>query len=457
LTEPAEVDVIVLGAGPAGEVAAGRLGDRGLEVAIVEDRLVGGECSYWGCMPSKALLRPAQVLAEARRVPGAAQAVSGTLDVRAVLTRRDEVIHDLDDAVQLPWLEDRGIRLVRGHGRFVGEREVAVGDARLRARRAVIVAVGTAPAIPPVPGLREAAPWTNREAVTAHAVPASLVVLGAGPVGVELAWAFASLGSEVDLLEAAPRILLREEAFAAEQVGDGLRSVGVRVHEGVEVTRVARGENGRVTVQLADGAPLEAEEILVASGRRPLTDDLGLEAIGLPAGGPIEVGDDLRVPGKDWLYAVGDVNGRSLLTHMGKYQARVASDLIAGAGDRRARWELPPPRVTFTEPQVAAVGHTADSAREAGLNVRCVDVSTDGTAGASFTGKGTGGTSRIVVDEDRRVLVGATFVGTEVAEWVHAATIAIAGEVPMDDLYHTVAPFPTRSEVWLKLLEGYGL
>jgi dihydrolipoamide dehydrogenase len=457
LSEERAVDVIVLGAGPAGEVAAGRLGDRGLEVALVEDRLVGGECSYWGCMPSKAVLRPAQALAEARRVPGAAEAVNGALDVGSALRRRDEVIHDLDDSSQLPWLQERGITLVRGHGRLTGEKTVAVGDVVLRARRAVIIAVGTAPLIPPVPGLREARPWTNREAVTAKTVPGSLVVMGGGPVGCELAQAFATFGADVTLIELAPRILLHEEAYAAEQVRDGLCEAGVTVHEGVEITRVERGTDGRVTVETDGAGTLRADELLCASGRRHLTGEAGLETVGVEVDGRVEVGDDLRVPGLDWLYVVGDANGRALLTHEGKYQARIASDVICGRDARVRGGDVPPPRVTFTEPQVAAVGHTEDSAREAGLDVRVVDVPSDASAGASFHGRGVAGTSRIVVDEARRVIVGATFVGADVAEWVHAASIAVAGEVPLDDLWHAVPAFPTRSEIWLKLLEGYGL
>jgi pyruvate/2-oxoglutarate dehydrogenase complex dihydrolipoamide dehydrogenase (E3) component len=459
MSEVHEVDVVVLGAGPSGEVIAGRLADRDLKVAIVEDRLVGGECSYWACMPSKALLRPAQALAEVRRVPGAAEAVTGSLDVAAAFERRTDVVHGWDDGAQLPWLQERGIQLVRGHGHLAGKLVVHVGETILRARRAVVVAVGTAPMIPPIDGLAEAEPWTNRDATQVREAPGSLIVIGGGPVGAELAQAFATLGAGVTLLEREAHILEREEPFAAGQVAAGLRADGVDVLTDVQAESVVRGTDGRVTVVTSTHGTLEADEILVASGRRHLTEDLGLEAVGLDGSAkPIEVGDDLRVAGHDWLYVIGDANGKSLLTHEGKYQARAAADQICGDADARIRESAgPPPRVTFTEPQVAAVGHTLDSAIAAGLRVRAVDVATDGTAGASFHGKGTGGTSRIVVDEDRGVIVGATFVGVDVAEWLHAATIAVVAAVPLDELWHAVPAFPTRSEVWLKLLEAYGL
>jgi dihydrolipoamide dehydrogenase len=443
-------------------VIAGRLGERDLDVAIVEDRLVGGECSYWACMPSKALLRPAQALAEVRRVPGADAAVTGSLDVAAVLERRTEIVHGWDDGAQLPWLAERGVTLVRGHGHIAGKQVVHVGDVILRARKAVVVAVGTAPLIPPIAGLAESDPWTNRDATQARDVPSSLVVLGGGPVGAELAQAFATLGAEVTLLERERHLLGRDEPFAADLVAAGLAASGVRVLCGTEVERVARSD-GRVTVETSTHGAVSADEILVASGRRHLTEDLGLEAIGLAVSdppGPVEVGDDLRVEGHDWLYVVGDANGRALLTHEGKHQARLAADQICGDGDARLRTTsppTPPPRVTFTDPQVAAVGHTEASAREAGMHVRVVDVPTDGSAGASFYGTGAGGTSRIVVDEDRRVIVGATFVGPDVAEWLHAATIAVVAAVSLEDLWHAVPAFPTRSEVWLKLLQAYGL
>jgi pyruvate/2-oxoglutarate dehydrogenase complex dihydrolipoamide dehydrogenase (E3) component len=451
-----EYDVVILGAGPAGEVCAGRLGEAGLDVAIVEPHLIGGECSYYACMPSKALLRPGELLAEARRIPGVREAVSGGLDAAAILKRRDEIVHDLDDSGMEPWLADRGVTVVREHGRLDGERRVRAGGETLVARRAVVVATGTTALLPPIDGLRDAKPWTNREATTAKRVPERLVILGGGVVGVEMAQAHRSLGAQVTLIEAADRLIAREEPFASDQVEQGLRELGVDVHLGVKATAV-RGDGGEVEVELESGGPARGEELLVAVGRRHNTADIGLDTVGLEPGKPIQVDDSMRA--SDWLYAIGDVNGRALLTHMGKYQARVAADVILGEekacllidGSRS-------PRVIFTDPQVAAVGYTLAAAQEAGLNVRAADVPTQGNAGASFYGRDSAaGTARLVVDDDRRVVVGATFTGPEVAEFLQAATTAVVGEVTIDRLFHAVPAFPTRSEVWLYLLEQLGV
>ena len=451
-------DAVVIGAGPAGRTAAGRLADGGRDVAIVERELVGGECSFWACMPAKALLRPLELLAEVARVPGAAEAVGAhEVDVTATLRRRDEVINHLDDAHHVPWLESHGVTLVRGSARLEGERRVVVGDEVLQAREAVIVAVGTSATIPAIPGLAEVAPWTSREVTTTSEVPGHLIVLGGGVVGVEMAQAWRSLGSRVTVVEAGDRLLAREEPFASAEVTAALAQQGIDVRTGVSANRVTASNNDTIRVDLDDGSRASGDRLVVAVGRTAATDHLGLETIGLEPGGSLDVDDTLRVAGHGWLYAVGDVNGLSLLTHVGKYQARVAADHILG--DEQARIEIDgplSPRVVFTDPQVAATGHTLSSALDAGIAATAIDLPTSGTAGASFHGRNTPGTTRFVVDTERDVLVSVTFVGPDVAEFLHAATIAIVGQVPLSRLVHAIPPFPARSELWLQFIEAYG-
>ena len=449
-------DAIVLGAGPAGEVCAGRLADAGWKVAIVERDLIGGECSYYACMPSKALLRPADVLAEAKRVPGVPTG-HGELESEIALRRRDEVIHDRDDSGQLPWLEERGIDLLRGSARFDGERRIVVGDEVLTADKAIVVATGSKAAMPPIEGLDSIQAWNNREATTAKHVPESMIVLGGGPVGSELAQAWASLGAEVTLVEGGEHLLSREEAFAGEEVAESLRiNFGVDVRTGAKVEAVAAGNPG-VVARLSGGEEIEAAEILIAVGRVPHTADLELGAAGVEPNdhGYLDTDERMRVGGRDWLYAIGDVNGRALFTHMGKYQAWVAVENLLGRETAASAEGIGSPRVTFTDPQVAAAGKTLSQAEEAGIDARAIDVPTDGTPGASFQGKDTGGTSRIVIDQEKETIVGATFTGFETADFLQAATVAIVGEIPLSKLRHAVAPYPARSEIWLKLVEKW--
>lgn len=475
-----EYDVIVIGAGSTGENVADRATAGGLRVVIIEGELVGGECSYWACMPSKALLRSGAALRAAQRVGGAKEAVTGTLDVPAVLARRDKASSHWNDHKQVDWLTTAGVDLVRGTGRLTGEREVTVThedgtETVLAARDAVAVCTGTSAMIPDIPGLRASAPWTNREVTSAKEVPGSLAIMGGGVVGVEMATAYAGFGTEVTLF-ARGTLLSGNEPFAGELVGHGLEKLGVHIRLGVEAITVHR-EGTKVTIELDDGSTIIADELLVSTGRSPRTKGLGLEAfeLGNGAGGGsrwiggdwIDVDDTMRVPGIDWLYAVGDVNHRALLTHQGKYQARVAGDVIAARakGERISPAAWGPfaatadhnavPQVTFSEPEVASVGHTEASAAKAGFDIRVVDRDLGRVAGASLHAGGYKGQVRMIVDEKRTVVIGMTFVGQDVGEMLHSATIAIVGEVPIDRLWHAVPAYPTMSEVWLRLLEEY--
>ena len=472
MTDAIEYDVVVLGAGPVGENVADRVRAAGLSAAVVERELVGGDCSYYACMPSKALLRPVLARADARRVGGLREAVRDPLDVPAVLARRDSFASSWQDEEQVRWLAAIGADLYRGQGRLAGERRVTVtgpdgGEQVLSARHAVVVATGSRPALPPVPGLAEAEPWTSRDATSARRVPERLVVVGGGVVGCEMATAWQALGARVTMLVRGAGLLPRMEPFAGELVAEALREAGAEVRTGVQATSVARTA-GTVTVELSDGTTLTADEILVATGRAPRTDDIGLDTVGLQPGTWLSVDDNCRVRDTDWLYAVGDVNRHALLTHQGKYQARIAGAAIAvrARGERLPRdtpWgpytvtadHVAVPQVVFTDPEVAAVGLTFAEAEAAGLQVRAVDQDLGEVAGAHLYGDGYRGRARMVVDLEHEVLRGVTFAGPGVGELLHSATVAVAGEVPVDRLWHAVPAFPTISEVWLRMLEGY--
>ncbi len=458
-------DVVVLGGGPAGENVVERCTADGLTVAVVEQELLGGECSYWACVPSKTLARPGEVLAAVQRVPGAREAVSGSIDVAAALARRDDIVGDWDDTGQVQWLDGAGGTLVRGHGRLAGERRVDVetedGDVvELEARVAVVLATGSVAAIPPIPGLADAHAWDSRGATSARAVPGRLAVLGGGVVGVEMGQAFHRFGAQTTVIEAAPRLLANLEPIAGDELGRAFSEEGIEVLTETKAVAVERaGGDAPVTVKLDDGRAIEADELLVAVGRRPATSDVGVETVGLEPGKYVEVDDELRARAVDggWLYAIGDVNGRALLTHMGKYQARIAADVIRGREITAWADSRVVPSVVFTDPQVGSVGLTEARAREAGIEVRAVEYPLGNVAAAGTRGEGITGATKLVVDDRRRVVVGATFVGPDVGELVHSATIAIAGEVPLDVLWHAVPSFPTFAEVWLRLLEAYGL
>ncbi|UZJ31189.1 dihydrolipoyl dehydrogenase family protein [Streptomyces endophytica] len=477
-------DVIVLGAGPTGENLADRAHAAGLSAVIVESELVGGECSYWACMPSKALLRPVTARSDARRVPGLQGAADGSLDAPAVLTHRDAVAAHWKDDGQVRWLDSAGIDLVRGHGRLAGPRRVVVddGERTLTARHAVAVCTGSRPVLPPVPGLAEARPWTSRAATSSQAVPGHLVVVGGGVVGVEMATAWRALGASVTLLVRGDGLLPRMEPFAGQLVAAALTEAGVDLRTGTEVREVRREiPGGPVTVVLdAPGGPggpggagrddIVADELLIATGRAPRTADIGLETVGLAPGSWLDVDDTCRVSGVTggWLYGVGDVNHRALLTHQGKYQARIAGAAIAARARGVPILESDPwgahaatadtravPQVVFTDPEAASVGLTAAAAERAGHRFQVVDQDLGAVAGAFLYADGYRGRARMIVDLDREVLLGATFVGPGVSELLHSATVAVAGEVPIERLWHAVPAYPTISEVWLRLLETY--
>ena len=472
-------DVIVVGAGPAGENVADRAVRGGLSVAVVEDELVGGECSYWACIPTKALLRSTAALHAAQQLPGARQAITSPPDVDAILRRRDGFSSGWKDDGQVSWLQQAGIDLVRGRGRLNGPRTAEVTDVQgqttqLTARHAVVIATGSFALVPPVPGLADVPVWTNRGAAAVKAVPGRLAIIGGGAVAAEMATAFARLGSAVTML-ARDGVLPANEPFAGELVIRALKDAGVEVHLGIGISAARLGENGATVLSLTNGTELETDQVLLAVGRGPNTKDLGLSQVGLTPGTWLPVNDTMQVLDDSgnplsggWLYAVGDVNHRALLTHQGKYQARAAGDAIVARAAGQAADEGPwgwhtatadtrtVPQVIFTDPEVASVGLTAAQAERDGYRTRVVDYDLGSVSGAALHADGYTGLARMVVDEDRQVILGMTFVGPDVAELLHAATIAIAGEVPLKRLWHAVPAFPTISEVWLRLLEEYG-
>ena len=482
-------DVVVIGGGPPGEIVAQyAIQGSNRTAAIVEHELLGGECSYWACMPSKALLRPIELLDAARHMPGVQSLVADrTIDVPAVLDRRDGFTSHHEDKWQVKWANDTGIGVIRGHGRLAGEKrvEVTAADGSTRtvtARHAVVLATGTTAAVPDLPGLRDARPWISRDVTNVHEIPRRVAVIGGGVVACESACWLRGLGvEELTVIVRGGALLERNEPFAGELVAQAFRDDGVRVLLDTGVDQVHRADpadtgegrihGGPVTLRIRtpeDTETITVDEVVVAAGRTPATADIGLDTVGLDVDGSrgfVTTDDHLAVrdvPG-DWLYAVGDITRRALLTHMGKYQGRIGGAVIAARADGRdatgSRFTDVAdagrvPQVTFTDPQVASVGRTEAEARRAGLAVETVEYDMAGVAGTSLLRDGYAGRAKLVIDTASDTLVGATFVGPEVAELVHAATVAVVGGVTLEQLWHVVPSYPTMSEIWLKLLEA---
>lgn len=440
-------DAVVIGAGPAGEVAVSRLAAGGMRVALVERELVGGECAYWACIPSKTLLRAPEVRAEARRTAGTSEPA---LSWSEIAEYRDFMVRNLDDSAQVAGYRKMGVTVQRGVARILGPGRLEVAGEVLETDR-IVVATGSEQKIPPIVGLEEAGYWTNREATTTADIPESLVVLGGGPVGIELGQLFARLGAGVTIVQASERLIPREDPAVGEIMLAALREEGIDVRLGARVIRVSRSGDDRV-VRLEGGAEVRARELLLATGRRPRVDGLGLESLGIEVGaGGVAV--DERCRAGEGVWAIGDVTGVMLFTHVGMYQARVACEDIAGRPARADYSAIP--RVVFSDPEIAAVGLSADRARERGLAVLTSRLELADSIARPWTyERDPRGTLSLVADARERVLVGAWAVAPLAGEWMHQVALAVKARIALDVLRDAVAQFPTYSEAIGKAVEA---
>lgn len=437
-----EHDLIVIGMGVGGEEVAGRVAEGGLDVLAVERKLVGGECPYWGCIPSKIMVRAGDSLAEAKRVEEVAGTVQIEPDWSPVVRRVGDATADWNDQIAVKRHEDKGETFLRGEARLVGERVVEVDGQRFTARRGVVLATGTEPALPPVDGLDQVDFWTNRDAIEAKEMPRSLIVLGAGPVGIELGQTFARFGAEVTFVELFDHALAFDEPEIGAAVADVLRAEGIALHTGIAARAVQRGDDDLIEVMLDDGRSLSAERLLVATGRRPNLDSVGLETVDLdPTAKAIAVDGHMRAA--DGLWAVGDITGQGAFTHVAVYQGRIAAADILGSDHRPADYRAVP-RVTFMDPEVASVGLTEAKAREQGVNVRTGIVQTSASARGWIHGPGAEhGIIKVVADADEEVVIGASIMAPSAGDAIGLPALAIKERIPIKRLRELIYPYPT--------------
>jgi pyruvate/2-oxoglutarate dehydrogenase complex dihydrolipoamide dehydrogenase (E3) component len=431
-------DVVVVGLGPGGEALVARLAKAGLDVVAVEAELVGGECPYWGCIPSKMIIRAANALAEARRVDGLAGTATVEPDFAVVARRiREEATDDWDDQVAADRVTAAGARLVRGRGRLAGARTVVVGDDTITASKGVVLNTGTTPSVPPIPGLADTPYWTNRDILKAETAPATMIVIGGGAIGLELAQAFARFGTEVTVLEVAPRILAVEEPESSELIGTVFEAEGIGVHAGIPIDAVAH--DGSVFHVTSGDVTYEAERLLVAAGRRSRLDDVGLDTVGVDVDRFLTVDDAMQVT--DGLWAIGDITGRGAFTHVSMYQSERAARAILG--EDLEPYDTSFPRVTFTDPEIGGVGLSEAQARDRGINVRVGLAPIPESSRGWIHAAGNEGLIKIVIDDDRGVIVGATSAGPAGGETLAALAFAVRAEIPVATLRNTIYAYPT--------------